>query len=76
VATVYPDLIPVAIARDLVAAAEAESAVLELGNLVPMPAGVMSVPVVSVAPQAAFVSPAMGGRKPQSMIEWTAERLG
>jgi HK97 family phage major capsid protein len=33
----------------------------------------VSVPVVSVAPQAVFVG--VGARKPASTIEWTAERL-
>ena len=40
-ATAYSDLIPVSVARDLVAAAEAESAVLELGNTIVMPTGVI-----------------------------------
>jgi hypothetical protein len=34
VATNYPDLIPVAVARDVIAAAEDESAVLRLGNTI------------------------------------------
>jgi hypothetical protein len=73
VATEWAELIPTDVARDVIAAAEAESAVLALGNTVVMPAGVVSVPVVSVAPQAVFVG--VGARKPASTIEWTAERL-
>lgn len=52
---------------------EEESAVLGLGNTIVMPAGVMNVPVVSVAPSAVFV--ATGARKPATTIEWTAETL-
>ena len=40
-ATNYADLIPLAVARDVIAAAEEESAVLALGNTIVMPAGVM-----------------------------------
>jgi Phage capsid family len=72
-ATDWSSLIPEAVARDVIAAAEQESAVLELGNTIVMPAGVVSVPVVSVAPTAVFTG--VGARKPVSTIEWTAERL-
>jgi Phage capsid family len=72
-ATDWTNLIPTEIARDVIAAAEEQSAVLELGNTIVMPAGVVSVPVVSVAPTAVFVG--VGERKPVSTIEWTAERL-
>jgi HK97 family phage major capsid protein len=52
-----------------------ESAVLALGHSITMPSGVTRVPVLSVAPQASFVSPVYGGRKDLSSIEWTAENL-
>jgi hypothetical protein len=65
---------PTEVARDVISAAEQESAVLALGNSVVMPAGVVSVPVVSVAPTAVFTA-GPGGRKPTTTIEWTAERL-
>jgi hypothetical protein len=71
VATEWAELIPTDVAREVIDAAAGESAVLALGNSVVMPSGVVSVPVVSVAPQAVFV----GVRKPASTIEWTAERL-
>jgi hypothetical protein len=64
---------PTEVARDVIAAAEQESAVLALGNSILMPAGTVSVPVVSVAPVAVFTG--VGGRKPTTTIEWTAERL-
>ena len=54
-ATEWAELIPTDVARDVISAAESESAVLALGNTIVMPAGVVSVPVVSVAPQAVFV---------------------
>jgi hypothetical protein len=73
VATEWAELIPTDVARDVISAAESESAVLALGNGIVMPAGVGSVPVVSVAPTAVFVG--VGARKPASTIEWTAERL-
>ena len=61
------------VARDVIAAAEKESAVLGLSNTIVMPAGVMNVPVVSVAPTAVFV--ATGARKPSTTIEWSHEAL-
>jgi Phage capsid family len=72
--TDWSDLMPTEVARDVIAAAEEESAVLALGNSVVMPAGVVSVPVVSVAPIAVFTA-GPGARKPTTTIEWTAERL-
>jgi hypothetical protein len=73
-ATAWSDLMPTEVARDVISAAEQESAVLALGNSIVMPAGVVSVPVVSVAPVAVFTA-GPGARKPTSTIEWTAERL-
>jgi HK97 family phage major capsid protein len=73
VATEWSNLIPASVAREVIAAAEDESAVLGLGNTIVMPSGVMNVPVVSVAPTAVFV--ATGARKPTTTIEWTAETL-
>jgi Phage capsid family len=72
-ATDWSELMPTEVARDVIAAAEQESAVLALGNAIVMPAGIVSVPVVSVAPIAVFTG--VGARKPLSTIEWTAERL-
>jgi hypothetical protein len=75
-ATVYADFIPVSIAREVLASVgDRESAVMRLARTIQMPAGLESVPVVSVVPQAAFVSPAYGGRKPRSTIEWTVTKL-
>jgi HK97 family phage major capsid protein len=74
-ATDYESLIPVSVAREVLASAEARSAILALSRTQPMPAGVESIPVVSVAPVAKFVNPRYGGRKPQTAVEWTAERI-
>jgi hypothetical protein len=40
-----------------------------------MAGGVESIPVLSATPQAEFVSPRYGGRKPIGSIEWTTEKL-
>jgi HK97 family phage major capsid protein len=74
-ATDYETLIPSGIADQAIAAAEQESVVLALGKVIRMGAGVESIPVVSVAPSVGFVSPAYGGRKPITQVEWSAERL-
>jgi hypothetical protein len=47
-ATDYETLIPSGIADQAIAAAEQESVVLALGNVIRMQAGVESIPVVSV----------------------------
>ena len=72
-ATEWSSLIPESVARDVIAAAKDESAVLGLGNVIVMPSGATHVPVVSVAPSAVFGG--VGARKPTSTIEWTAETL-
>jgi HK97 family phage major capsid protein len=74
-ATTYTDLIPRDIADQAISAAEQESVVLALGNVIRMSAGTESVPVVSVAPVVDFVTPAYGGRKPMTTVEWTSEQL-
>jgi HK97 family phage major capsid protein len=65
---------PARVARDVVAALSTRSAALELGNVTPIPSSTMRVPVVSVEPEAGFVT-GIGGRKPFSPIEWTGEQL-
>jgi HK97 family phage major capsid protein len=75
VATNYTDLIPIDVARDVIAAAESESVALALGNRIVMPSGTEKVPILSVMPTAKFVTPTYGGRKPLSQVEWTSEQL-
>lgn len=75
-ATNYADFIPVSISREVLeSVGERESAVMRLARVIQMPSGLTSVPVVSVAPDASFVTPAYGGRKPVSTIEWTSQRI-
>jgi hypothetical protein len=68
-----PQLIPADVADQLVAAVEYQSVALRLGTVTRMPEGVMSIPVLSAAPSADFV--ALGGRKPPTTVEWSAERI-
>ena len=74
-ATVYEDLIPRTMAREMIAQAEKTSVVLELGRNLPMASGQASLPVVSFLPAAGFVNPRHGGRKPATKIEWTASQV-
>jgi hypothetical protein len=66
-------LLPTAVAARVIESAIKQSVVLALGTRQPMPTGVEQVPVVSVAPQAGWVS--AGGRKPIARIVWSAETL-
>jgi hypothetical protein len=76
VATVYTDLIPTAIASEIVGAVtDEQSALMQLARTVPMPSGVEKVPVVSSAPASGFVTPAYGGLKPSGTVDWTGETL-
>jgi len=75
VATVYENLIPRTMAREMIALLPQESAVLKLGKRLSMPAGLTTIPVVSFLPAAGFVNPRYGGRKPATKIEWTAQNV-
>ena len=74
-ATVYENLIPRTMAREMIAAAERRSVALTLGRRLVMPSGLQSIPVVSFLPVAGFVNPRYGGRKPATKIEWTAQQV-
>ena len=74
-ATVYENLIPRTMAREMIAALPQESAVLSLGRRLTMPSGLTTIPVVSFLPAAGFVTPRYGGRKPATKIEWTAQNV-
>jgi HK97 family phage major capsid protein len=54
---------------------DSQSALMQLAHIVRMPSGVEAVPVVSSAPVSGFVSPAYGGLKPGSAVEWAAAVL-
>ena len=73
--TVYENLIPRNMAREMISAMPRESAVLTLGRRLTMPSGLLTIPVVSFLPQAGFVTPRYGGRKPATKIEWTAQNI-
>jgi hypothetical protein len=48
---------------------------MQLARVVRMPSGVEQVPLVTASPTSGFVSPAYGGLKPSSEVEWTAATL-
>lgn len=73
-ATDYANLIPGTVAGDLIRGVVEGSAVMRLARTTRVPAGVTSIPVVSVMPAAGFVA-ARGGRKPATVIEWSAEKI-
>ena len=74
--TNYPDLIPKEVAADVVSqVTDRQSALMALAHIVRMPSGVEAVPVVSSAPVSGFVSPAYGGLKPGSAVDWSAATL-
>jgi hypothetical protein len=66
-------LLPQSVSDSVLSAAEEESAVLSLAQTRRMGTATEWVPLVSVAPRAAWID--TGERKPYSAIEWSAERL-
>lgn len=74
--TDYPSLVPRDVAAEVVSQiSDGQSALMQLANVIQMPQGVEAVPVVSSAPVSGFVSPAYGGLKPGSSVEWEALTL-
>lgn len=74
-ANVYENLIPRAMAREILQVTERQSAVLALGRNLTMPSGLVSIPIVSFLPVAGWVNPRYGGRKPATKIEWSSEEI-
>jgi HK97 family phage major capsid protein len=72
-ATDWEGLLPKEVATSILSATQEASVVLGLGVTRPMGTGVQSVPLVKLAPDAAFV--ARGERKPYAKIEWSADEL-
>jgi hypothetical protein len=72
-ATDWEGLLPVSVARDVIASAQQQSAALALGTVRPMPTGTQQIPIVSAVPTAGWV--AAGQRKPITQVEWSAETL-
>jgi hypothetical protein len=67
-----PDFLPRGVAADFIGAIEEASLALALGRVLRMSEATESLPIVAFRPQAKFVSPAYGGRKPVTEIRWTA----
>lgn len=74
-ATNYASIIPVEVSREVVQMVMTGSAVMKLARTIRMPTGTEKIPVLSVAPHAAFVNPTYGGRKPIASVEWTSEQI-
>jgi HK97 family phage major capsid protein len=74
--TDYPDLLPVAVAREVVqSVTEEQSALMRLARVLRMPTGVEKVPVIAAAPASGFVNPTYGGLKPATEVVWEPETL-
>jgi hypothetical protein len=71
----YDDFIPVNVSREMMETIGDTSAVLEMARKIPMPTGLASIPVVSVAPEASFTNPRIGGRKEQTAVDWTLQNI-
>jgi Phage capsid family len=69
----WEGLLPVNVARDVIASAQQQSAALALGSTRPMPGGVTQIPIVSAVPTAGWVE--AGQRKPITEVQWSAETL-
>jgi hypothetical protein len=70
--TDFPNLIPHAVAEEVIqSVTDSASGVMQLANVVRVPTGVETMPVVSSAPASGFVDPSYGGVKPQGLIEWS-----
>ena len=73
--TTYEDLIPSSVVAQVVEALRVQSATVALGNVIQIPTGEASVPILTEQPTASFVTPRYGGRKPLTQITWSAQRL-
>lgn len=59
----YSQIVPNAVASELIGGLMVESVAMKAGRVIRVPSGVDYLPVVSAFPTAAFTSPAYGGRK-------------
>jgi HK97 family phage major capsid protein len=71
--TDWSGLLPAGVSARVIESAIKQYVVRQLATRQPMPTGVETAPVVSVAPQAGWV--AAGQRKPIAKVEWSAEVL-
>jgi Phage capsid family len=67
--------LPRGVAQDFIGAIEEASMALALGRTMRMSEATESIPIVAFRPQAKFVTPAYGGRKPATEIRWTAVEI-
>jgi hypothetical protein len=67
--------LPRGVAQDFIGAIEEASLALSLGRTMRMSEATESIPIVAFRPQAKFVTPAYGGRKPATEIRWTAVEI-
>ena len=74
-ATAYESLVPEAVVGQLVPPLPEQSATIRLGNVIKIPTGAASVPILSEQPTAGFVTPTYGGRKKLTQFTWSAARL-
>jgi hypothetical protein len=69
------ELLPRGVATDFISMVEEASVALQLGMTLRMAAATESIPLIAFRPQAKWVSPAYGGRKPATEIKWTAVEI-
>lgn len=73
-AIITSDLIPSAVAQQLIGEVYTQSTVLAQARVQSMPAGVTHIPVIGARPVAAFVT-GVGGKKPHTTMEFTATQI-
>jgi len=69
------ELLPRGVATDFVGLIEQTSVVLRLGRVLRMSEAMEMIPLIAFMPQAEWVNPAYGGRKPASQIQWTSAQI-
>lgn len=67
--------LPRGVAQDFIGVIEQVSIALSLGRTMRMSEATESIPIVAFRPQAKFVTPAYGGRKPATEIRWSAVEI-
>jgi HK97 family phage major capsid protein len=72
--TLDASLIPTEVQSQVIEAVTNTSVALQLGQTQPMPTGAESIPVLGSFPTAGWLS-AVGGRKPTTTMNWTAQLL-
>ena len=68
-------LLPRGTAADFIGMIEETSVALRLGRTLRMSEAMESIPLIAFMPQAGWVNPAYGGRKPATEIQWTSVEI-